>query len=68
MYYSIFSHSSLNALPALRYSGSLGLIHIQMDADFSDDNSLQEMLDDLRSFMEQLTNSPAGQLSLGYVF
>ena len=42
-----------------------------MDANFPDANvdaPLQGMLDDLRSWVEQLTNFPAGQLSLGYIF
>lgn len=41
-----------------------------MNADFSDANAdfpLQGMLDDLRSWMAQLTNSPAGQLSLAQI-
>jgi len=48
------SHGSLNAaLPTI--------IPIQMNID--PDNDLQGMRDDLRSFIEQLTNVPRGQLS-----
>jgi len=37
-----------------------------MDANFSDANA-DSLLDDLRSWMEELTNSPAGQLSLAQI-
>jgi len=44
------------------------IIHIQMDAYFPDpDDNLQGLLDELRSFTEQLTNAPSGQLSLGQI-
>jgi len=37
-----------------------------MDANFSDANA-DSLLDEMRSWMEQLTNSPAGQLSLAQI-
>lgn len=40
-----------------------------MDAYFPNpDDDLQGLLHELRSFTEQLTNAPRGQLSLAYVF